>query len=141
MWRAMLEARDEGLVHAVGVSNYDFELIDELISGTGQKPAVNQITWGPTLWDAAVVAGHRERGIVVEGYSPLQNTDLTDPVLTAIGEAHGVDAARVVLRWHVQHDIVVIPKSVTPERIQRNTRIDGFELTADEMERIDALSE
>ncbi|MFI5935525.1 aldo/keto reductase [Actinoplanes sp. NPDC051494] len=140
MWRALLEARDQGRVHAVGVSNYDLALIDELIAETGQKPAVNQITWGPTLWDAELVAAHRERGIVVEGYSGFRNTDLGDPVLTAIGAAHGVDAARVVLRWHVQHEIVVIPKSVTPERIRNNFDIDGFTLTDDEMGRIDALS-
>jgi 2,5-diketo-D-gluconate reductase A len=77
---------------------------------------------------------------VVEGYSPFKTTNLHDPVLTGIATAHGVDPARVVLRWHIQHEIVVIPKSQTPERIARNADVDGFALTDDEMAAIDALS-
>ncbi|GAA2598648.1 aldo/keto reductase [Winogradskya consettensis] len=139
MWRAMLAARDEGLVRAVGVSNYDIKDIDELIDETGQKPAVNQIKWGPSLYDPALVAEHRDRGVVVEGYSPFKTTNLKDPVLTRIASAHGVDTARVVLRWHIQHGIVVIPKSVTPERISRNAQVGGFVLSEDEMAQIDKL--
>jgi len=119
VWREFLAARDEGRARAVGVSNYGTEEIDELIAATGQRPAANQIRWGPKLYDAKLVAEHRERGVVVEGYSPFKTTDLRDPALRAIAAAHGVDPARVVLRWHVQHGIVVIPKSVTPERIVR----------------------
>jgi 2,5-diketo-D-gluconate reductase A len=140
VWREFLAARDAGRARAVGVSNYDVDDIDELIAETGQRPAVNQIRWGPRLYDAKLVAEHRERGVVVEGYSPFKTTNLSDPVLTAIAAAHDVDPARVVLRWHVQHGIVVIPKSVTPERIVRNAQIDGFALTDDEMARIDGLS-
>jgi 2,5-diketo-D-gluconate reductase A len=138
-WREFLAARDEGRARAVGVSNYDVAELDELIGATGIAPQVNQVRWGPKLYDADLVAQHRKRGIVVEGYSPFKTTDLHDPVLTEIAGAHFVDAARVVLRWHVQHGIVVIPKSTTPERIRSNFAIDGFELTADEMARIDAL--
>ena len=94
----------------------------------------------PALWDPAEVAAHRERGIVVEGYSPFKTTNLHDPVLTGSPTAHGVDPARVVLRWHIQHEIVVIPKSKTPERIARNADLDGFTLSADEMAAIDGLS-
>lgn len=140
VWREFLAARDEGRARAVGVSNYGTDEIDELITATGQAPAVNQIRWGPKLYDAKLVAEHRERGVVVEGYSPFRTTDLHDPVLTRIAAAHGVDPARVVLRWHVQHEIVVIPKSVTPERINRNAQLDGFVLTAEEMTQIDGLS-
>src|SRR4051794_14081480 len=128
VWRELLAARDQGRARAVGVSNYGVEDLDELIAATGQQPAVNQIRWGPKLYDAKLVAEHTERGIVVEGYSPFKTTDLHDPVLTRIATAHGVDPARVVLRWHVQHGIVVIPKSATPERITRNAQIDGFVL-------------
>ena len=77
---------------------------------------------------------------MVEGYSPFKTTDLHDPVLTRIAAAHGVDSARVVLRWHVQHEIVVIPKSKTPERIAGNAAIDGFTLTGEEMAQIDGLA-
>ena len=139
MWRAVLAARDEGLVRSGGVSNDSAAEIDELTAATGQTPAVNQVRWGPTLYDPTVVAAHRERGVVLEGYSPFKTTDLKDPSLVAIAEAHGVDPARVVLRWHLQHGVVVIPKSVTPDRIASNAQLD-FVLTDDEMAAVDALA-
>jgi 2,5-diketo-D-gluconate reductase A len=140
VWREFVAAQDEGRARAIGVSNYDIDQIDELIAATGRRPAVNQIRWGPKLYDAALVAAHRERGIVVEGYSPFKTTNLRHPVLVEIAAAHDVDPARVVLRWHVQHEIVVIPKSVTRERIVSNARLDGFALTADEMAAVDGLA-
>ncbi|GAA3345921.1 aldo/keto reductase [Amorphoplanes nipponensis] len=140
VWREMLALRDAGLARSVGVSNHATAEIDELVAATGEKPAVNQVRWGPKLYDAELVAEHRERGVVVEGYSPFKTTDLRDPVLAGIAAAHGVDPARVVLRWHLQHGIVVIPKSANPERIVRNAQIDGFGLTDGEMAQIDGLS-
>jgi diketogulonate reductase-like aldo/keto reductase len=140
IWREFRAARDAGLIRAAGVSNFGIDEIDELATATGERPAVNQIRFGPTLWDAAEVAAHTERGIVVEGYSPFKTTNLNDPVLTGIATAHGVDPARVVLRWHVQHEIVVIPKSKTPERIARNADLDGFALSPEEMAAVDGLS-
>jgi diketogulonate reductase-like aldo/keto reductase len=139
VWRDFLAAREAGLTRAVGVSNYGLDEIEELVAATGERPAVNQIRFGPSLWDAALVAAHRERGIVVEGYSPFKTTNLHDPMLTGIAERHGVDAARVVLRWHLQHEIVVIPKSKSGQRIARNADVEGFSLTADEMAAIDGL--
>jgi diketogulonate reductase-like aldo/keto reductase len=140
VWEQFLAARDAGLVRAVGVSNYGLDEIDALVDATGEQPAVNQIRFGPSLFDAKLVAGHRERGVVVEGYSPFKTTNLRHPVLTRIAAAHGVDPARVVLRWHVQHEIVVIPKSKTPERIAGNAAIAGFALTGREMAEIDGLA-
>jgi diketogulonate reductase-like aldo/keto reductase len=139
VWREFLAAREASLVRAAGVSNYGVDEIDELVAATGERPAVNQIRFGPTLWDPALVAAHRERGVVVEGYSPFKTTNLNDPVLTRIASAHGVDPARVVLRWHLQHEIVVIPKSVTPERIARNADVAGFALTDEEMAAVDGM--
>ena len=139
MWRELLAAREAGLARATGVSNYSLAVIDELTDATGERPAVNQIRFGPALWDARLVGGHRERGVVVEGYSPFKTTDLHHPVLTRIAAEHGVDPARVVLRWHIQHEIVVIPKSATPERIARNADVAGFVLTAGEMAAVDGL--
>jgi 2,5-diketo-D-gluconate reductase A len=139
VWREFIAARDAGRARTIGVSNYRAGEIDELINATGQKPAVNQIRWGPALYDAKVVAEHRERGVVLEGYSPFKTTNLRDATLTRIADAYGVDAARVVLRWHVQHEFVVIPKSATQDRIVSNAQIDGFALTPGEMTEIDAL--
>jgi diketogulonate reductase-like aldo/keto reductase len=138
-WREMLELRDAGLARAVGVSNYGVALVDELIAATGEAPAVNQVPWGPTLHRPARLAAYRERGIVVEGYSPLNNTDLSAPALVEIGAAHAVTPAQVVLRWHIQHEIVAIPRSANPDRIRENLDVFDFELSPDEMARIDAL--
>ncbi|MEU6073378.1 aldo/keto reductase [Micromonospora sp. NPDC047074] len=139
VWREMLAARDEGLARAVGVSNFGTAQLDELIQATGEIPAVNQIRWSPSLYDGRRHQEHRERGVVLEGYSPFKTSDLADPVLARIAAAHDVSPAQVVLRWHVDHEIVVIPKSVTPDRIRTNADIFRFALTADEMREIDAL--
>ncbi|MEV0806667.1 aldo/keto reductase [Micromonospora sp. NPDC050200] len=139
VWRELLAARDENLTRAVGVSNYGTAQIDELIQATEENPAVNQIRWSPSLYDRQRHLEHRNRGVVLEGYSPFKTSDLSDPVLTRIAAAHGVSPAQVVLRWHIDHEIVVIPKSVTPERIRANADIFDFSLTAEEMRDIDAL--
>jgi 2,5-diketo-D-gluconate reductase A len=141
VWQEFVELRDAGLARNIGVSNFDLDEIDELAKATGETPAVNQIRFGPTLWNPRLVEGHRARGVVVEGYSPFKTTNLHDPVLTRIAALHGVDPARVVLRWHVQHEIVVIPKSKTAARIATNFDISGFELTDDEMKAIDGLAQ
>jgi 2,5-diketo-D-gluconate reductase A len=140
MWEALLAIRDEGRARTVGVSNYSIAQIDELIDATGQAPAVNQIPWSPSEHDPRELAAHRERGVVLEGYSPLKRTRLGHHTLGAIASAHGVSPAQVVLRWHLQHGIPVIPKSANPERLSINFDLFGFALEAQEMERIDALA-
>src|SRR4051812_20820515 len=140
VWEQFIAAREEGRARDIGVSNYGIGEIDELTAATGVTPAVNQIRFGPALYDPKLVTQHRERGVVVEGYSPFKTTNLHDPLLTRIAAAHGVDPARVVLRWHIQRGIVVIPKSATPERIAGNAAVDGFALTDDELTAIDGLT-
>lgn len=139
-WQGFLEARDNHLTRAVGVSNYSLTEIDDLTSGSGEAPAINQISWSPWKYEAVVLAGHRERGIAVEGYSGLRGADLADPVLVQIAAAHGVTTAQVILRWHLEHDIIVIPKSVHEDRIRENFDLYRFALTPEETARIDALS-
>jgi 2,5-diketo-D-gluconate reductase A len=111
LWREFLAIRDEGLCRAVGVSNYSVAEIDELIAATGERPAVNQIPWSPAQYDPALLAAHAERKVAVEGYSSLKNTRLRNPVLAEIAAAHGVTPAQVVLRWHLELGVIVIPKS------------------------------
>ena len=139
-WRQFLALRDEGLARAVGVSNYSFSQLDELVRATGEAPQVNQIRWGPTLYDPDELDGHRRRGVVLEGYSPFKTTDLRHPVLVEIADRHGVTPAQVVLRWHLDHEVVVIPKSATPERIASNFDVFGFSLDDDDLRRIDDMS-
>ncbi len=139
VWERFLETRREGLARAVGVSNYSTRQIDELIKETGQAPAVNQIPWSPSLFDARVLAESHERGVVIEGYSPFKRSDLRHPVLIEIAAGHQVTPAQVVLRWHIEHRIVVIPKSVTPDRIRANLDVFHFALTDEEVARIDSM--
>jgi 2,5-diketo-D-gluconate reductase A len=139
-WREFVAAQEEGLALTIGVSNYDTGQIDDLVKATGQTPAVNQIRWGPALYDAARLAEHRERGVVLEGYSPFKTTNLRAKVLGEIAAAHGVTPAQIVLRWHIEHGVVVIPKSSTAERIAANFDVFGFSLSTDEVSRIDALT-
>jgi len=138
-WRELLAIRDQGLTRAVGVSNYSLAQLDELIADSGEAPSVNQIPWSPRLHDPELLDEHRRRGVVVEGYSPLKNTRLRDRVLTGIAQAHGVTPAQVVLRWHLEHGIPVLPRSSRPERIQENFDLFDFSLSEEEVARIDAL--
>ena len=139
LWREFLVLRDEGLCRHVGVSNYDIAQIDELIAATGEHPAVNQIPWSPSQYDPALLAAHAGRGVAVEGYSSLKGTRLRDPVLVEIAARHHVTPAQVVLRWHLEHGITVIPKSSKPERIKSNFDLFSFSLTPAEVARLDRL--
>jgi 2,5-diketo-D-gluconate reductase A len=139
LWQSFVEAREQGLTRDIGVSNFEVAMIDEVTSATGAAPAVNQIEWSPLLFDPAVVAAHRERGVVLEGYSALRGGTLDQPVIVSVAERLGRTPAQVIIRWHLQHGIVVIPKSRQADRIRSNADVGGFELTADDMAALDAL--
>ncbi len=139
-WEQLLAIQEEGLARDVGVSNYTPAQIDRLLDATGTAPAVNQIKWSPPLFDADRLAHSRERGVVLEGYSPFRAGRLDDPALGEIAAAHEVTPAQVVLRWHIEHEVVCIPKSARRERIEANFDVFGFSLSAAEVARIDALS-
>jgi len=140
LWDDLLQAQADGYARDVGVSNYSLGQLDDLIRSSGQAPAVNQINWGPALYDAAVLSGHADRGVAVEGYSPLKNTNLGDPLLVRIAGEYGVTPAQVVLRWHLEHHITVIPKSAHPDRMAANLDLFGFSLTAAQTAAIDGLA-
>jgi 2,5-diketo-D-gluconate reductase A len=140
LWREFLAISGEGLCRAVGVSNYSVAGIDDLIEATGERPAVNQIPWSLPQYDPALLAAHAQRGVAVEGYSSLKGTRLRDPVLAEIASSHGVTPAQVVLRWHLELGIIVIPKSARPERIESNLDLFGFSLTPEEMARLSHLT-
>jgi 2,5-diketo-D-gluconate reductase A len=138
-WREFVHAREDGRARAIGVSNYSLAQIDELTEATGVTPEVNQVRWSPSLFDQATLDGHRERGVALEGYSPFRAGGLKDDVLLDIAAAHQATAAQVVIRWHLQHEVVVIPKSAHRERIVDNVAVAELVLTETEMRAIDGL--
>ncbi|GAA4235148.1 aldo/keto reductase [Actinomadura meridiana] len=139
-WEELLAAKDERLIRNAGVSNYSPAEIDLLTEATGQQPAINQIPWSPAQHDPALLEEHRRRGVVVEGYSGLKNTDLNDPVITEIALRLGVTPAQVVLRWHLEHDIVILPRSSRRENIAANFGVTNFDLTPEDVAAIDNLT-
>ena len=138
LWEAFLQAQADGLAVDVGVSNFDLGQLDELERATGVRAAVNQCRWSPVLFDRAVLDGHRQRGVVLEGYSGLRGGALEHPVVTGIARRLGRTPAQVINRWHLQHGVVTIPKSSTPERIRSNAEIGDVELTAKDLAALDA---
>ena len=138
-WEELVALRDAGLVREVGVSNFQPAHL-EAIMATGVAPVINQVELHPAFQQRDLRAWHAEHGIVTQAWSPLgQGTVLTDPVVAAVAQAHEVSPAQAVLRWHLQHGTVVIPKSVTPARITANLEVFDFELTAEQMAQIDGL--
>jgi diketogulonate reductase-like aldo/keto reductase len=139
LWRSFVEARESGLARDIGVSNFGTDLLDEVTSATGTAPAVNQIKWSPLLFDPQVLDGHRSRGIALEGYSALRGGTLDHPTIVEIAERIGRTPAQVIIRWHLQHEVIVIPKSSNAERIRGNADVAAFELSNDDMTALDRL--
>lgn len=141
-WDAMQEIYRSGRAHAIGVSNFAKNHLDELLANTDVKPAVNQIESSPTFPNQDMVDYCHALGIAVEAWSPLGGTGsdlLKDERLIEIGEKYGKSSAQVVIRWHLQRDVIVLPKSVHNTRIQQNIHVFDFELDDEDMRRISAM--
>jgi 2,5-diketo-D-gluconate reductase A len=141
-WRAMEELNREGLAKAIGVSNFYPDRLSDLIDHNEITPAVNQIETHPYNQRRADQEFMREHGVQHESWGPFaegKNNIFSDPTLSEIGEAHGKSVAQVILRWLIQRDVVVIPKSVRAERMRENIDVFDFELTGDEMTRVAGL--
>jgi len=140
-WEGLIDARERGLTRSIGVSNFHASHLDRIVSVTGVVPAVNQIELHPRLTQDQLVATCRRLGTQVESWSPLASGEiLDDHTLAGIAKAHERTVAQVVIRWHLQLEYIVIPKSVTPERIAANFQVFDFELTPDELRTISALN-
>ncbi|MHC4250270.1 MAG: aldo/keto reductase [Planctomycetota bacterium] len=146
-WDAMREMRDEGKLRSIGVSNFTVRRFEEQFfkSAGGdavEAPAVDQIELHPFLTRRDLLAYCREKAIQPEGYSPLARAErMDDPVLTELAKKYGKTVAQVMIRWQLQQSVVVIPKSSRPERIKENAKVFDFEISDDDMARIDALDE
>jgi diketogulonate reductase-like aldo/keto reductase len=142
-YRAFEKIYADGRAKAIGVSNFLPEHLRRLADETSVVPAVNQIELHPQLQQAGSRAFHAERGIITEAWSPLgQGKGLLEvPTVVAIAQKHGKSPAQAVLRWHLQLGNMVIPKSVTPSRIEENIDVFDFELDADDLAALAALDE
>ncbi len=139
-WQAFEKLLSDGAVRAIGVSNFLPDHLDRLVAETDVVPAVNQVEVHPTFQQAEIQETCRRHGIAVEAYSPLgRGADLEAPAVMSIATDVGVTPAQVVLRWAVQQGIVVIPKSVSPERQATNIDLFSFKLSDEQMAQVSAL--
>jgi 2,5-diketo-D-gluconate reductase A len=136
-WQALTELKADGRARSIGVSNFEVEHLERIIDATGVVPVVNQIELHPRLQQAELRSFHEQHGIQTEAWSPLgQGAILDQPEINEIAASLDRTPAQVVLRWHIQLGNIVIPKSVTPARIEENFRIFDFELDDDAMRAI-----
>ncbi|CAH8283913.1 diketogulonate reductase-like aldo/keto reductase [Mariniflexile fucanivorans] len=141
-WRAMEQLQAEGKIKSIGVSNFFQEHLEALFETAQVLPAINQIEFHPGYWQKDLVAYCKKQNIVVESWSPLARGKVFgNGVLEAIAKKHNKSVSQICLRWIIQHDVVIIPKSTSPERMAENIQLFDFELNIAEMEQINKLPE
>jgi len=138
-WRALAQLLRDGRVRAIGVANFHPRHITRIADITGVLPQVNQIERHPFLQQARLLAAHGSRGITTVAWSPLAQGRHAHPVIGALAAARGCTPAQLVLRWHIEHGVVVIPKTVRPDRMRENLAAAEIALAPAEIEAIDAL--
>ncbi|MEI9889624.1 MAG: aldo/keto reductase [Caulobacteraceae bacterium] len=139
-WRALIRLKQEGRVGSIGVSNFNPDHLERIIGETGVVPALNQIELHPRFQQRKLREVHARHGIVTESWSPLgRGALLDDPTIGKVAVKHGKTSAQVVIRWHLDHGLVVIPKSANAGRIAQNIGVFDFKLDAEDLKAIDAL--
>lgn len=139
-WKSLIELKKEGRIKSIGVSNFHVEHLNRIMDATGVVPVINQIELHPQFQQKELRAFHARHNIQTESWSPLgQGQVIENPVIKSIAQKHGKTAAQVIIRWHVQNQLIVIPKSVTPSRIQENISVFDFTLDAADLSQIDKL--
>jgi methylglyoxal/glyoxal reductase len=141
-WKALQKLYQEGRCRAIGVSNYLSRHLEELLSDSDVVPAVNQVEFSPFLYQKELLDDCRSKNIVLEAYSPLTKGKRLDDVnLLKIANKYGKTTAQILIRWGLQHDIVVLVKSNKPERIEENGSVFDFEIGPEDMQFLDTLNE
>jgi len=138
-YKALLEAKAAGKIRSVGVSNYNVHHIEEIKKAGYEMPCVNQIELHPFLQQTEIVKYCNENNIVVQAYSPLIKGNIDNPTIAALATKYNRDPAHILLRWSLQKGFVPLPKSSTPSRIHSNANLYDFELTEDDIKKLDAL--
>jgi 2,5-diketo-D-gluconate reductase A len=139
-WKAFVQLHKEGRAKSIGVSNFGAEHLKRIIGETGVTPVLNQIELHPDFQQRALRQTHDELGIKTESWSPLgQGQLLSNATIGTIATKHSRTAAQVIIRWHIDNGLIVIPKSVTPSRIAENFKVFDFKLDADDLKQIDTL--
>ncbi|KQT47117.1 aldo/keto reductase [Devosia sp. BK] len=139
-WQSLVKLKEEGKARSIGVSNFEGTYIDELEAATGQLPVINQVQLHPRFQQRKLRARYEPKGIITESWSPLgQGKMLEDQTIADIAQRHGKSPAQVIIRWHIEEGLVVIPKSVTPSRIVENFDVFDFELSAEDKAAINGL--
>jgi 2,5-diketo-D-gluconate reductase A len=133
-WKTLIAMRDEGMTTSIGVSNFTIADLTRIIDATGVVPCVNQIELHPSFQQGPLRAFHAEHGILTESWSPLgRGAGLSDPVIGGIAQKHGRTPAQIILRWHLDLGLIVIPKTVAPARMAENFAV--FDFTLDDADR------
>jgi 2,5-diketo-D-gluconate reductase A len=139
-WKAFVRIREEGRARSIGVSNFYPEHIARIVGETGVTPVLNQIELHPDFQQKTARAAHATLEIATESWSPLgQGTLLSNPVIGAVARKHGRTPAQTIIRWHIDNGLIVIPKSVTPSRIEENFRVFDFKLDDEDLAAIGKL--
>ena len=139
-WPGMEKARELGYARSIGVSNFDTDELEQVISAGSVSPAVNQVQFGPFAYRRALLEACERHSVALEAYSTLgTGRHLSDPAVVRIAERHGRTSAQVLLRWCVQREIPVIPKSTHRDRIEQNAQIFDFSLSDEDLAALDAL--
>ena len=139
-WRAFIRLREEGRVRSIGVSNFTIPHLQRLIDETGIVPVLNQIELHPRFQQKDMRAFHARHGIVTQSWSPLGRGRVTDdPTVAELAARYGKTWAQIVIRWHIDSGLGVIPRSVSPERIRQNIDVFDFQMSPDDVARIDRL--
>ena len=140
-WKALEKLYKDGRVKAIGVSNHHVHHLKDILAEADIKPMVNQVEYHPHLTQKELHEFCKSEGIQLEAWSPLKQGELlTEPVIAEIGQKHQKSAAQVILRWDLQNEVVTIPKSIKEHRIIENATIFDFELSSEDMERINSLN-
>jgi methylglyoxal/glyoxal reductase len=141
-WRALVELKRRGSCRAIGVSNYTVKHLKELLDRSDVTPAVNQVEFNPFLYQKELLRFCEGKGIQMEAYSPLtRGHKLDHPVVLDVARRYSKSPAQVMIRWGLQHGLVVIPKSTRPERIKENSEVFDFQLSSADMSKLDSLGE